>query len=149
MLTLTKLGGDGGTRTHRTSLLRRVSIPIPSHPHKQQSSFCVFNYKLNAFIFAEPTLKLGWPGRDRTRDPRINSALLYRLSYWPIKINYITNVIYCTWWVLMVTLHEPDFRSLRVTVLQTADRGNTHVLVPSRGNAPLSHDYQSCALLLS
>ena len=27
------------------------------------------------------------------------------------------------WWMMMVTLHEPDFRSLEVTVLQTADRG--------------------------
>ena len=25
--------------------------------------------------------------------------------------------------MMMVTLHEPDFRSLKVTVLQTADRG--------------------------
>ena len=36
---------------------------------------------------------------------------------------YYTGII---WWVLMVTLHEPDFLSLKVTVLQTADRGNTH-----------------------
>ena len=49
----------------------------------------------------------------------------------------------------MVTLHEPDFPSLKVTVLQTADGGNTHNLVLPEGNAPTSHDYQSCALLLS
>ena len=29
----------------------------------------------------------------------------------------------------MVTLHEPDFPSLKVTVLQTADGGNTHILL--------------------
>jgi hypothetical protein len=28
----------------------------------------------------------------------------------------------------MVTLHEPDFPSLKVTVLQTADGGNTLIL---------------------
>jgi len=32
--------------------------------------------------------------------------------------------------VLMVTLHEPDFLSLKVTVLQTADRGNTQNTLP-------------------
>jgi hypothetical protein len=32
------------------------------------------------------------------------------------------------WWVLMVTLHELNFPSLRVTVLQTADGGNTLIL---------------------
>jgi hypothetical protein len=31
------------------------------------------------------------------------------------------------WWVVMVTLHELDFPSLRVTVLQTADGGTTHL----------------------
>jgi hypothetical protein len=40
---------------------------------------------------------------------------------------YYTGII---WWVLMVTLHEPDFLSLKVTVLQTADRGNTHNTLP-------------------
>ena len=44
-----------------------------------------FQLQVECFLVAEPTLKLGWPGRDRTRDPRINSALLYRLSYWPIN----------------------------------------------------------------
>ena len=34
------------------------------------------------------------------------------------------------WWVLMVTLPDPDFLSLTVTVLQTADRGNTHNTLP-------------------
>ena len=80
---------------------------------------------------AEPILKLGSEGWDRTTDQLINSQLLLPLSYFGIFFNYITHVIYCKWWVLMVTLHEPDFPSLKVTVLQTADRGNTHKLGPS------------------
>ena len=35
----------------------------------------------------------------------------------------LTKMVTGSWWMMMVTLHEPDFRSLEVTVLQTADRG--------------------------
>jgi hypothetical protein len=43
-------------------------------------------------------LNFGSPGRPRSSDPRINSPLLYQLSYWGIKLSclyYIVNNHYC------------------------------------------------------
>ena len=33
----------------RTLTCKASAFPITPYPHKQQNSFCVFNYKLNAF----------------------------------------------------------------------------------------------------
>ena len=40
----------------------------------------------------------------------------------------------------MVTLHEPDFPSLKVTVLQTADGGNTQIIYFYRTKCQFEND---------
>ena len=40
----------------------------------------------NDIPFHSPASVLGSPGLVRTADPRINSALLYPLSYWGINV---------------------------------------------------------------
>ena len=49
----------------------------------------------------------------------------------------------------MVTLHEPDFPSLKVTVLQTADGGNTHIMARGVGFEPTMTISKTVALGLT
>ena len=107
-----RFGAPEETRTPKIWLLRPTRIPIPSPGHVyNRVVFCVFNYKLNAFLVAEPTLKLIWcdnalvtyivihslastqtpklgsPGWDRTTDILINSQAQLPLCYWGIKLD--------------------------------------------------------------
>jgi hypothetical protein len=47
----------------------------------------VFSYLAERTVSGEASLRYGEPGRNRTCDPRIKSALLYQLSYGPALLN--------------------------------------------------------------
>ena len=59
-------------RTDDLSLTRRLHYHC-ANPAYTTESFLRFQLQVECFLVAEPILKLGWPGRDRTRDILINS----------------------------------------------------------------------------